>query len=152
MCALHVNCLDVWVPGLWLCAPLTVRVPLTRNLSQEKRMIDSIFDDNSRLKVFAIRLLLTPWIFTYGGTGHSLKHVWFSRQVSLRHGNTDWTPQDSVLSTRHYHDHTYYICAWGNGAPAHFYLLSDAWELLTQWSFKWRFDRSLKNLNNRHSK
>ena len=109
-------------------------------------MIDPIFDDNSRLKVFAIRLLLSLWIFTYGGAGHTLKHVWFSRQVSLRHYGP-WTPEDGVLATKHYHDHTYYICAWGNGAPAHFYMLSDAWELLTQWSFKWRFDGAMKRLD-----
>ena len=115
-------------------------------------MINEIFDDNSRLKVFAIRMLLSFWIFTYGGKGHSLKHVWLSRQVKLFHRDENWVPSDGIFATRHYFDHRYYILAWGNGAPAHFYLLKDAWELATQWSFKWRFDGALKRLDDKHGK
>jgi len=100
--------------------------------------------DNNSFQVFVVRLLLTPWIFTYGGNTHSLKDVWFSKRIVLMHGKDNFK---HPLETWHKHIYASSIIAWGGAQPSHFYTIKDAWELLWHWSFKWRFDNAIKRLN-----
>ena len=78
--------------------------------------------------VFVVRLLFSLWVFTYGGNSHSLSDVWFSR----RKGQHE-------------------ICAWGGAQPAHCYVVSEAWDLLWNWSFKWRFDSAIERLDKKYT-